>query len=898
MEESDLRSTESNLALSVEVAILDQMVEDVSRGERKGVEHYAGIYPGDEARVAQIYQSVLSGDPQAADSDPTQIKVVGGVILERELARGGQGVVFLGRDPQLDRQVAVKLLTSWTAFNSAAVTRLLREAELASKFEHPGICTIYGSGMDQGVPYIVMRYVAGSSLKEWAAHILRDTRDGRNQIVAAIEQVARALHLAHTQGVVHRDIKPGNIRVTPGGQPVLLDFGLARSFHDDGNDLTASHDLLGTPAYMAPEQVDAKGRFLSPRTDIFALCVTLFELLTGQRPFQGSTIEKTYKAILSEPVPNPRKLNPAIDHDLKVILETGLDRDPGRRYVSSEALADDLRAYLEHRPIAAKPAGVLMRLRRWHTRQPALSLALVMVFLSILGGLVSTLHFLNEATIESERANSKATEYEHLAVGRTLDQLINEVDASFLQVHTDRIEVFEDWLHRAEVLTASLPIYRETLVRMRSRSVVSSSVATPVEASSLRELRELTDRRAQLIEQGLHEAAAGPDWTKVLENLDESIGKISLALSSVEQRTFDSPAEAWHFEQLAKLVKRLEAFEVERPGTVSIPLVKAQLGASRVIAEETVDQHAEAWAEAAAALEWDDRFDGVELPIMLGLVPLGEDPYSRLQEFAVWETGEIPTRDAEGMLLHSEDSAVVLVLLPGGIAEMDADLKVPYEVPLDPFLIGKYEVTQNQWKRIMGDNPSNYHPLRADNARAKNYRHPVESVSWYSSTEFATRLGLALPTEAQWEYACRSGSDDRFTWGNQDEDLRGRSNIGDISLRDLGLKGAPWGDGFLSHAPVGSFQHNEFGLFDVHGNVSEWCLDRYEATPLHVPNQRPGTGLDLSATGANRSFRGGSWYVAPSFSTASTRNQMEPGRSSAATGIRLAGSLNQRRKKK
>jgi serine/threonine protein kinase len=203
------------------------------------------------------------------------------------------------------------------------------------------------------------------------------TRAQIQDLLTVFEKVARALHAAHEAGVVHRDIKPGNVMVTSAGEPVILDFGLAHAEDQDFESLTRPGDLFGTPAYMSPEQLTRGTLQLDRRTDVYSLGATLYECLTLKRPFEAPTREALYQAILSKEPPDPRSLNPAIPGDLRVVLETALAKDRDKRYQTALELAEELRRVRCYEPIVAKPAGPWTRLRRWSQRNPALATAVV-----------------------------------------------------------------------------------------------------------------------------------------------------------------------------------------------------------------------------------------------------------------------------------------------------------------------------------------------------------------------------------------------------------------------------------------------------------------------------------------------------------------------------------------
>ena len=307
--------------------------------------------------------------------------------------------------------------------------RFQREAEVASRLDHPGICTVYETGEANGIPYIAMRYVEGQSLAHWLS-ASRDqhlpslsltfvdldfdekteldltegdtpsttghTRDEVGAVVELMEGTARALHAAHSAGVIHRDIKPGNIMITTTGDPVILDFGLARALEDDHPTLTRSGDVFGTPAYMAPEQLRGNHHEIDARTDVWALGATLYECLALERPFDAPTREALYRAILDdEPVPL-HKLNPRISRDLSVVVETALQKERNGRYQSADALAEDLRRVRTLEPIQASPVTRWIRAKRWAQRNPALAVTGALVLALLVAGLAGSLYHLRQ----------------------------------------------------------------------------------------------------------------------------------------------------------------------------------------------------------------------------------------------------------------------------------------------------------------------------------------------------------------------------------------------------------------------------------------------------------------------------------------------------------------------
>ncbi len=307
---------------------------------------------------------------------------IGAYELLRELGHGGQGTVWSATDTRIGRTVALKLLPAFAAWSASVLARFRREAAITSRLDHPGICTVYDVDLQADQPYVAMRLVEGESL----AQRLERVRAGTASLDTAtalqiVEQAARALHAAHSVGVVHRDIKPGNLMLTSTGHVVVLDFGIARELEDASPQLTRTGDVFGTPAYMAPEQIE--GKAADARIDIWALGVTLFEVLTMQQPFREPTREALYRAILTQEPVLPRTAG-KLPADLRVIVATALAKEPARRYASARDLADDLLAFAAGRPIAARPVGTIGRLVRWAHREPRAALLTVGLAIALL----------------------------------------------------------------------------------------------------------------------------------------------------------------------------------------------------------------------------------------------------------------------------------------------------------------------------------------------------------------------------------------------------------------------------------------------------------------------------------------------------------------------------------
>jgi serine/threonine protein kinase/Tfp pilus assembly protein PilF len=292
--------------------------------------------------------------------------------LLEQIGRGGQGVVFRARQKNLNRIVALKVIGLGHWATEAHLKRFRLEAEAAARLEHPGIVPIHEVGERDGSCYFSMKFVEGGQLDE----VVRRAPMSIRQAVELIAKVARTVHYAHEHGILHRDIKPGNILLDAKGEPHLTDFGLARLVESEST-VTRTMEVLGTPSYMAPEQAVGNNAGISSITDVYGLGAILYQLLTGQPPFAGGTTYETIKLLLDTEPRQPRLLNPKIDRDLSTICLKCLDKDPQRRYSSALALAEDLERWLKHEPIQARRTGVFTRGRKWVRRNPTSALLTV-----------------------------------------------------------------------------------------------------------------------------------------------------------------------------------------------------------------------------------------------------------------------------------------------------------------------------------------------------------------------------------------------------------------------------------------------------------------------------------------------------------------------------------------
>jgi serine/threonine protein kinase/tetratricopeptide (TPR) repeat protein len=325
----------------------------------------------------------LLGEIHGHDAD----WLLGNYQILEEIGRGGMGVIYRARQRHSRRIVAIKRVLSYHADSQDTLMRFRREAQAAANLDHPNILPIYEvSESHDGLPFFSMKFASGGSLLEAAPALRSEPR----RAVALLAKVARALQYAHEQGILHRDLKPGNILLDARGEPMVSDFGLAKWLEPTGR-LTRTPSIFGTPGYIAPEQVNGSDGKLTAAADVYGLGAVLFDLLSGRPPFTGEHALKTIQQAAEKPAPKLRTLAPGLDRDLETICAKCLERDPLARYRSAGELADDLERWLHGRSIVARPVSPPVHLWRWVRRNPLVAqmAALLLVMATAVGVMVS-----------------------------------------------------------------------------------------------------------------------------------------------------------------------------------------------------------------------------------------------------------------------------------------------------------------------------------------------------------------------------------------------------------------------------------------------------------------------------------------------------------------------------
>ena len=688
-----------------------------------------------------------------------------------------------------------------------------RERQTLARMSHPGIASIFEAGaMPDGRPFFTMEFVAGQPITRFCDSRRLTVR----QRLSLFVEVCDAVQHAHHKGIVHRDLKPSNILVTDGDEPTpkIIDFGIAKTVQQAGtpSSHTVHGSAIGTPRYRSPEQADPSRGVVDTRADIYSLGAVLHELLVGVLPVLGRKPSHVVldtgqlRDAVQRRATDRRGLSREIRGDLDAILLRAVEEESERRYPTAAELGAEIRRYLHGEPILTRPPTVGYRLYKLVQGNKAVFAVLGALLLTLgIGFVTSTFLFL-----QNKRQRDDILRLSDKIV---LERVIAESERLWPAIPGNAARI-EAWLDGpARGLLDRLPLHRRTL--------------------------------------------------------DQSAPTLGVARTAEQQ-----------FRQLLAqdLMQPLEQFAAPEHGLYD--RVRASLSFARTVHTRTIDDHRDAWSRAIASIADPSEcpvYNGLRIQPQIGLVPLGRDPGSSLWEFIHRETGEIPTRDAAGNLVLTEDTGLVFVLLPGGTFEMGSVRPSPSRPPgtpnvdllarsnegpvhtvtiRDPFFISKFEMTQGQWLRIDGRNPSRFPAGRRFGPVRHTLLHPVEEVSWWNADMMMRRLGLMLPTEAQWEYAARAGTT-TVNWSGDDlAMLEGAINLADQTCRDHGcslVRQDSWDDGYAYTSPVDAFRPNPYGLHDVIGNVHEWTRDVY--APFSRPTREP-DGL-REAEGDWRVFRGG-----------------------------------------
>lgn len=817
-------------------ALVSLVMEQVSLGAANPLDLLCGEHPdlADELRARVLRLEALGLLGGQTHEGPT---TVGPFTIMGKLGQGGMGEVYLGQQSHPVRRMAAVKIMRGRADMSTLTRRFQAERQALATLNHPGISQVLEAGADEsGQPWFAMEYVDGPTITDYADEHRLDLE----QRIELFLQVCDAVAHAHLNGILHRDLKPGNVLVTErGGLPLVkvIDFGLAKATEAsplDASMLTETGQLLGTPAYMSPEQAGALPGEIDTRTDVYALGVLLYVLLVGKVPLAPERIDVHPMLQMQQLLRHVDFVRPSLRvgempdaaatargessagwskslaGDLDWIVSRALARHQSERYAAVSELAADVRRHLRKEVVLAGPPSTSYRIARFvqrHKREAVTAAVAAIVGLVLL--IIGTVKYLRDQ--DAQLRNFDVLEREI-----RLGDLLHEADEDLWPAEPRVIPAMEAWQDEVLALLSETSRFRDTLDEVRGRGVQTAGL-----------------------------------WN------------------------FAQPRDQALHASLLRLLESMDALQAENGALVE---VQGRMEWAADIVRRSLDEPAAAWEAALENIADRDScpaYDGLVMAPQLGLVPLARNNATGLWEFAFLQPGTILPVWADDRWLVEKDTCPVLVLLPGGSVQQGAQSDDPavtnyfHEpspaerdgrlVTLDPFFLSKYELSQAQYRRVMDEDPSSVH----------RDTHPVEQIDWVQATRVTARAGLTLPTGAQWEYAARSHN--RSPWwtgparNNVPEDC---GNLADRRyLLDQGAEAAAkqidkdYDDGRVGHARVDAYRPNAFGLHNVIGNVWEWCRDPAQRYARVMP--RAGDGLQEPIPGMAKpterhELRGGS----------------------------------------
>ncbi len=504
-----------------------------------------------------MWSDIISGEKDAVVAAEDAPEIEGYDILE-EIGNGGMGIVYRARQHQPEREVALKIIAPYSLRAALARARFMIEVEAMAAVEHPTMLPLYDTGEDEyGRPWLTMQLAHGGTLGERTDRFSEKWRE----IARLLVKLCQAIHFAHERGILHRDLKPANILFDKEDNPYIADFGLAK-WADDDSSITKSTYLLGSPAYLAPETAAGGSKRSTTVSDVYGLGAILYELLCGKKPYEGTQAAEVLTQILKDTLISPRAKLSKIPRDLDVIVMKAMASEPGKRYHSASAFADDLNRWLEGRAIQARPVGSVERMLNWARRNPALTTLSLLLLTSLITGGILLWKSNQELTVALDDAENRVDfmtrelppRLEPLGRLDLLDDVFenvsehyamdNRTDSQSLSRHADFLT---QW---AQILRPRGKI-KESIDRLE-QAMVKAEAATQVKPASLEASRSLvaTGRR-------LGEA--------LIEDLqfDEARTILASTIAFSEQAAKDHPDDLLLAQHIAKLVLERAILELE-----------------------------------------------------------------------------------------------------------------------------------------------------------------------------------------------------------------------------------------------------------------------------------------------------------------------------------------------
>jgi len=773
-----------------------------------------------DTQNASMDQTFLTGGTwQTSTPDTSQSKTLesfGRYQIMKELGRGAMGAVYLAKDEQLHREVALKIPQFDQNADPGMLERFYREARSAAVLQHPGICPVFDVGEIGGQHYITMAYIKGRPLRDFTKSAKR--QEGK-QVARVVRKIAMAMAEAHEHNVIHRDLKPANVMMNTKNEPVVMDFGLARCSTEGEERLTHTGTIIGTPAYMSPEQVSGDQDAVGAASDIYSLGVIFYELLTGQLPFQGNLMAILHQVATKDPTP-PTELHGDVDLSLQDLCLRMLAKQPGDRPESMQQVADDLTAWLSGRRMTS------------------------------------------DQTVEYQASDSSPPQTESQTSSSTQPLL------------------------ETAVLPAIVTGQPETVASRRRRP---SRVASPPVGGRSAPIAPWKNPKALLAGLGgavillagiVFILTLGGKYDVQITLNDPSI---TLSVDGETLRINDGSdviklSAGEHQLQLEKdgLKTHVEEFTVTKDGKTALTakVVNGQLDA--LLNGEMTPQIA-----ARSPSETSQTKKAAWQGLPADAPPPAIAPFDANQAKA----HQAAWADYLGEPVVTTNSIdMKLAVIPPGSFKMGERDNVVDVTLTKPFRLGVHEVTQGQWKAVMDGAElwkGHENIIEGENV-------PATFVQWKDAEEFCRRLTerehaagtlrdgweYRLPTEAEWEWACRAGTTTEFSFG-ADETWLEEYGWFDSNARS--------GEEAYAHE-VGLKKPNPWGFYDMHGNVWEWCQD-WNSENQELPGGTDPVGPN---EGSLRVVRSGSWGHSARDSRSAYHHSWPPSSKYYYLGFRLA----------
>jgi len=696
---------------------------------------------------------------------PESLPDIPGYAVEEEIARGGMGVVYRARHLRLNRPAAIKMILGGKYHDPTARVRFLIEAEAVAALDHPHVVHVHEFGTHENLPFFALEFVGGGTLAE---KLKRDGRPTARAAAGLVAKLAEGIAAAHAKGIVHRDLKPANVLLTEAGEPKVADFGLAKVGQSD---MTATGAIMGTPSYMSPEQAAGKTKEVGTGTDVYALGAILYELLTGRPPFLGESSMETIQQVLTREPERPRALDATVPRDLETIALKCLAKEPGKRYATAAELGADLRAYLDGRPIAARPVGRVERAVKWVRRNPVVTGLAAAVVLALTVG--TTVSYLKYRDAEEQKGYAQGKEQE---AKDAADKAKREADRATKEA--EKASKARDFL---------ASIFDLTGLEKKEGTFSPFELLDRAEQRLPKEFADHAELRADLL--------------ATLEEARTGLGTPAAMLLEVSGE--------------AELLPRKGGSKKAAPNVLLFPGDRLRLGADAQVRLVVLSDLHQEWlapgreatltrkggcvpAEAVAR-----RSDDILMtfaPLKKGTTYLG------------WDGNKGSAKKTE----IKEDFEIAAHAVTQGQWQA--------VMGNNPSGFSRRGSSQGSVSGISEEE------LKLFPVESVSWDDCQEFIKKLNEKERGSGWVYRLPTEAEWEYSCRGGATSEAD-GSYHFYFEKPTN--DISSSQANFNGNyPFGKGekgsFLGRPTrVGSYPANKLGLCDMHGNVWQWCSDLY-----------------------------------------------------------------------